>query len=175
MHEALRLLLQNYYIVGVVSPCAVSDNIRTSKRTSMPLTDEDVYLYTVRSFKDKTYSTEEPDPDSTEQTYATPIEQYRTYASLVLTLRRKSDVFRGIGKFDATNSLTYRKTNPYMLHTLLNMYDSELKKNTMQPSLKKGLATQLTTEDLENSRDRVLQKQAFRLQEAEEVRRELQG
>lgn len=176
MHEALRLLLQNYYIVGVVSPCTVSDNIQTSKRTSMPLTNEDMYLYTVRSFKDKTYSKDEPEPDATEQTYSTPIEQYRTYASLVITLRRKSDVLRGIGlgKFDVTNPTTFNKMNPYMLHTLLNMYNSKSKQKATESVLNKGLATQLTKEDLENSKDRILQQQAFRLQEEEEVRRELQ-
>lgn len=173
MHEALRLLRQNYDIVGVVSPCVVSDNIRTSKRTSMPLTNEDVYLYTVRSFKDKTYSTDEPDPGATEQTYTQPIEQYRTYASLVITLRRKSDGI-GLDKFNANNPSTYQKTNPYMLHTLLNMYESKSKSQSMQSSFKKGLATQLTREDLENSRDRILQQQAFRSQEAEETRRAMQ-
>ena len=173
MHEALRLLLKNYYIVGVVSPSAVSDNIRTSKGTSMPLTDEDMYLYTVRSFKENKYSTEEPEPDATELTFSQPIEQYRTYASLVITLRRKSDVFNSLGlkRFEANKPSSYHNMNPYMLHTLLNMYHSKQNSKAMQSSLNKGLATTLTKEDLELSRDRILQKQAYRMQEAAEMRR----
>lgn len=136
MHEALRVLLTTYVIVGIVSPCVVSDNVRSFQTTSMPLTDADIYRYTTRSYGESSYppATREGETADEAKANAERPAQFTTYASLVLTLRRKADLPKGMytqphNRLDTVVPMAsdsrvpsyYDLVDPYMLHTVLNM------------------------------------------------------
>ena len=136
MHEALRVLLTTYVIVGIVSPCVASDNVRSFQTTSMPLTDADIYRYTTRSYGESSYPPAPRKGETADEAKATtePPAQFTTYASLVLTLRRKADLPKSMytGKVNRLDTVVpvasdskvpsyYDLVDPYMLHTVLNM------------------------------------------------------
>ena len=147
MHEALRILLMNYVIVGIVSPCVISDNVRSFKTPAMPLTDADIFLYQTKSYGKNPYPPAPRKGETAEEakTETEPDLQYTTYASLVLTLRRKADLPTGMYTGVANQLRTvlpltnnpqmpsyFDRIDPYMLHTIENMRLATWKPSSVQ-------------------------------------------
>ena len=168
MHEALRILLMNYVIVGIVSPCVISDNVRSFKTPAMPLTDADIFLYQTKSYGKNPYPPAPRKGESAEEATAEtePDLQYTTYASLVLTLRRKADLPKGMYTGVANQLRTvlpltnnpqmpsyFDLIDPYMLHTIENMRLATWKPSSVQ--YKQMVATQETVlEEVEEAREK---------------------
>lgn len=183
MHEALRVLLTTYVIVGIVSPCVASDNVRSFQTTSMPLTDADIYRYTTRSYGESSYPPEPREGETADEAKATaePPAQFTTYASLVLTLRRKADLPKGMytgtrNRLDTVVPVTtnpqipsyYDLVDPYMLHTVLNMDVA-----TWKPSLMKYKEMkQADAATIQKAKDAQDEAKAEAAQKAEEQRQQ---
>jgi hypothetical protein len=183
MHEALRVLLTTYVIVGIVSPCVVSDNVRSFQTTSMPLTDADIYRYTTRSYGESSYPPAPRKGETADEAKATaePPAQFTTYASLVLTLRRKADLPKSMytGKVNRLDTVVpvasdskipsyYDLVDPYMLHTVLNMDVATWQPSRMQYK-QVVKAQEAAVEEVKEAQDKA---KADAAQQAEEQRQE---